>query len=148
MKRAVLALVLDALAILVFVVIGLSEHGLVLDLDQIVRVAWTFAVGMLLGHLAIRAWRAPFALWPQGVFVWAITIVTAMALRTLFRAGTELSFILVTCVVLGVLMLGWRAVASWIDRRRSREVLTEADLSERAVRTDPQPERTTPAPRP
>ena len=87
------------------------QHGTPLTSQNLLLVGWPFAVGVLLGHLAIRAWRAPFRLWPHGVFVWAITLATAMALRTLFSAGTEVSFVIVTAVVTGVLMLGWRALA-------------------------------------
>lgn len=126
--RAVIALVADALCVLVFVAIGLTQHHLALTGQSLVYVGWTFAVGMLLGHLSIRSWRAPFSLWPQGVFVWGLTIVTAMALRALFRQGTELSFVLVAAAVLAVMMLGWRAIASWLTRHERREVLSEEDL--------------------
>ena len=77
---------------------------------------WPFAVGALLGHLAIRGWRAPFRIWPHGLFVWAITLATGMAVRTLFGAGTEVSFLIVTAIVLAVGMLGWRAIALWLTR--------------------------------
>lgn len=128
--RAVGSLVADALAVLVFVAIGLLQHGIGLTSTSIGLVAWPFVLGMLLGHLAIRSWRAPFALWPQGVFVWAITVVTAMAIRTLFGAGTETSFVIVTAIVLAVLMLGWRAIASFVTRHERREVVAEKDLRE------------------
>lgn len=126
--RSLGALVADVLVVVVFVAVGLTQHGQPLTSTTISLVAWPFVVGLLLGHLAIRSWRRPFALWPQGVFVWAITIVAAMAIRTLFGAGTELSFVLVTAAVLGVLMLGWRAIASWVTRHERREVLSEADV--------------------
>ncbi|MGP9694949.1 DUF3054 domain-containing protein [Brachybacterium sp. AOP25-B2-12] len=126
--RAFGSLVADALAVFLFVAIGLLQHGSPLTTVTVTWVGWTFAVGMLVGHLAIRSWRAPFAVWPQGVFVWAITIVAAMALRTLFGQGTETSFIVVTAIVLGVLMLGWRAVASFVTRHERRAVVSLADL--------------------
>ena len=50
------------------------------------------------------------------IAVWAITLAAGMALRTLFSAGTEVSFVIVTAVVLAVGMLGWRAVASFLTR--------------------------------
>lgn len=128
--RAVGSLVADALAVLVFVAIGLLQHGIGLTSTSIGLVAWPFVLGMLLGHLAIRSWRAPFALWPQGVFVWAITVVAAMAIRTLFGAGTETSFVIVTAIVLAVLMLGWRAIASFVTRHERREAVAEKDLRE------------------
>lgn len=129
--RAFGSLVADALAVFLFVAIGLLQHGSPLTTVTVTWVGWTFAVGVLIGHLAIRSWRAPFALWPQGVFVWAITIVAAMALRTLFGQGTETSFIVVTAIVLGVLMLGWRAIASFVTRHERREVVTLAELEGR-----------------
>ena len=87
MLRSFGALVGDLLIALVFVSIGLVQHGTPLTMQNVSWVAWPFAVGVLLGHLAIRAWRAPFALWPQGVFVWAITIAAAMMLRTFPESG-------------------------------------------------------------
>lgn len=120
--RALGSLVADALAVVLFVVIGLLQHEAGPTAASIGYVAWPFLLGMLLGHLAIRSWRRPFGLWPQGVFIWAITVVAAMAIRALLGAGTELSFVLVTAVALGVLMLGWRAIASFFTRgeRRAR----------------------------
>ena len=116
MFRSLGALVGDLLVVLLFVAIGMIQHGTPLTLQNVFLVGWPFALGVLLGHLAIRAWRAPFRLWPHGVFVWAITVATTMALRTLFSAGTEVSFIIVTAAVTGVLMLGWRAIARYLTR--------------------------------
>lgn len=116
MFRSLGALVGDLLVVLLFVAIGFVQHGTPLTIQNLFLVGWPFALGVLLGHLAIRAWRAPFRIWPHGVFVWGITLATTMALRTLFTAGTEVSFIIVTAVVTGVLMLGWRAVALYVTR--------------------------------
>ncbi|MBE9402841.1 DUF3054 domain-containing protein [Brachybacterium sp. Marseille-Q2903] len=116
MFRSLGALVGDLLIVLLFVAIGLIQHGDSLTTQNLFTVGWPFAVGALLGHLAIRSWRAPFALWPQGVFVWAITIAGAMVIRSLLGAGAELSFVLVSAAVTGVLMLGWRALALHLTR--------------------------------
>ncbi|MFQ6485558.1 DUF3054 domain-containing protein [Brachybacterium epidermidis] len=116
MFRSLGALVGDLLIVLLFVAIGLIQHGDSLITQNLFTVGWPFAVGALLGHLAIRSWRAPFALWPQGVFVWAITIAGAMVIRSLLGAGAELSFVLVSAAVTGVLMLGWRALALHLTR--------------------------------
>nr|WP_246482855.1 DUF3054 domain-containing protein [Brachybacterium halotolerans] len=120
----------DVLAVVLFVAIGLLQHGYDISTQNLVLVGWPFAAALLVGHLAAQTWRAPFRIWPQGVFVWAITIVGAMAVRTLMQAGTEVSFVIVTSIVLGVLMLGWRAVATFLTRgeRRVVEVVDEADL--------------------
>ncbi|MGP9538769.1 DUF3054 domain-containing protein [Brachybacterium sp. AOP43-C2-M15] len=116
MFRSLGALVGDLLVVILFVAIGFVQHGTPLTTENLFIVGWPFAVGVLLGHLAIRAWRAPFRIWPHGVFVWAITLATAMALRTLFSAGTEVSFVITTAIVTGVLMLGWRALALFLTR--------------------------------
>lgn len=146
--RSLGALVADAVMIVVFTAVGLTQHGLPLTTTTVGLVAWPFAIGLLLGHLAIRAWRRPFAIWPQGVFVWAITVVAAMAIRTLFGAAPQASFVLVTAGVLGVLLLGWRAVASWMTRHEQREVIELGDLrpgsSGRDDGRDGGPDHTTP----
>lgn len=128
MFRSLGALVGDLLVVLLFVAIGFVQHGTPLTWQNIVLVGWHFAVGVLLGHLAIRAWNAPFRIWPHGVFVWAITLAAGMALRTLFSVGTEVSFVIVTAVVLAVGMLGWRAVASFLSRgERAAKAPSAAD---------------------
>lgn len=131
MFRSLGALVGDLLVVLLFVAMGLVQHGTALTTQNIVLVGWHFAAGVLLGHLAIRAWRAPFSIWPHGVFVWAITLATAMALRTLFSAGTEVSFVIVTAVVTAVGMLGWRALALYVTRaeRVPPRVVTPAEVT-------------------
>ncbi|WP_010535206.1 DUF3054 domain-containing protein [Brachybacterium squillarum] len=131
MFRSLGALVADVLAVLIFVAIGLYQHGDALSTTNIVIVAWPFATGLLLGHLAIRAWRFPFRIWPHGVFVWAITLVTAMAIRTLFQAGTEVSFVIVTAITLAVLMLGWRSLALLATRGERRAVTTSRQSPEK-----------------
>lgn len=123
MFRSLGALVGDLLVVTVFVATGFLQHGTPLTTENIFLVGWPFAAGLLLGHLAIRSWRAPFRLVPHGVFIWAIMIAASMALRTLFGAGTETSFVLVTAGVTGVLMLGWRALALALTRHERREVI-------------------------
>ncbi|MCW1804396.1 DUF3054 domain-containing protein [Brachybacterium squillarum] len=127
MFRSFGALVADLLVILLFVAIGLFQHDLSLSMENIAQVGWPYALGTLLGHLVLRAWRHPFRLWPHGVLIWAITIVTAMAVRTLFGAGTEVSFVIVSAVFTGVLMLGWRAVALWATRAERRPAPAEPE---------------------
>jgi len=120
MFRSLGALIGDVLIVVLFVSAGLIQHGTPLSSEYLFLVAWPFVAGLLLGHLAIRSWRAPFSLWPHGVFVWAITVAAAMALRTLLGQGTETSFVIVTAVVTAVGMLGWRALAMLLTRGERR----------------------------
>ena len=138
MFRSLGALVGDLLIVLLFVAMGLVQHGTPLTTQNIVLVGWHFALGVLLGHLAIRAWRAPFRIWPHGVFVWAITLATAMALRTLFSAGTEMSFVIVTAAVTAVGMLGWRAVAQYLTRGERVPAAPRSSASTAADGTSPE----------
>ena len=56
-----------------------------------------------------------------GVDVWLETVVIGMLLRRLvWDRGTAFSFIVVTTIVLGVLIVGWRAI--WSITRRRREI--------------------------
>ncbi|MGO3313828.1 MAG: DUF3054 domain-containing protein [Brachybacterium tyrofermentans] len=146
MFRSLGALIGDLLVVILFVAIGFLQHGTPLTSQNLFLVGWPFAVGVLLGHLAIRAWRAPFRLWPHGVFVWAITIAAAMAIRTLFSAGTEVAFILTTAIFTGVLMLGWRAVAMYLTRGERRAPLAGAEgaAAEGPATTSPAAESTAP----
>lgn len=124
MFRSLGALVGDLLVVFVFVAVGLLSHNNPLTVENVFLVGWPFAAGVLLGHLAIRAWRAPFRLWPHGVFVWAITVATGMTVRTLFGAGTEPSFIAVTAGVTALGMLGWRLAATYLTREERTTVET------------------------
>lgn len=146
MFRSLGALIGDLLVVILFVAIGFLQHGTPLTSQNLFLVGWPFAVGVLLGHLAIRAWRAPFRVWPHGVFVWAITIAAAMAIRTLFSAGTEVAFILTTAIFTGVLMLGWRAVAMYLTRGERRAPLAGAEgaAAEGPATTSPAAESTAP----
>lgn len=139
MFRPVAALLGDIACVLIFVAIGLASHGEPLSGVNLAWVAWPFLTGLLLGHLAIRAWRHPFGIWPQGVFVWAITVSGGMALRTLVGDGTATAFILVTTGVTAVLLLGWRAVASYLTRQ---EHSPAPALSPRAEPEHAEPENT------
>lgn len=132
MFRSLGALVGDLLVVILFVTIGFLQHGTPLTSENIALVGWPFALGVLLGHLAIRAWNAPFRIWPHGLFVWAITLAATMAIRTLFAAGTEVSFIITTAIITAVGMLGWRAVALFLTRgeRRRPKVVTGAEAAE------------------
>lgn len=130
MTRSVISLVLDALCVLVFVIVGLSQHGLAMNPAAVGWVAWPFLAALLLGHLATRSWQGPFRVWHQGVLIWAITVVGGMAVRSLLGMGTELSFVAVASIFLGLTLLGWRAIASFVTRRKQRDVISEAELRE------------------
>lgn len=114
------AAALDAAAVLVFVVVGRRNHEEGTALAGVVGTAWPFLVALALGWVAARAWRAPGAA-RTGVVVWAVTTALGLLLRAVAGgAAPPASFAVVTAVVLGVLLLGWRQVAAAVHRRAHR----------------------------
>ncbi|MHB8273726.1 MAG: DUF3054 domain-containing protein, partial [Dermatophilaceae bacterium] len=66
--------------------------------------------------LALR--RVPLKV-RDGIPVWLCTVTIGMVLRGLTHAGTAFSFIVVATLFLGAMLLGWRAVAMLMSRRRA-----------------------------
>jgi len=99
--------------VLVFVAAGRRSH----DEDGFwgaVEVAAPFLIGLALGWMCARGWRAPFAV-RTGLIAWAVTLVSAMLLRrTVFDRGTAVAFVIVSAAFL-LLLPAWRLV---VTRRR------------------------------
>ncbi|WP_058235585.1 DUF3054 domain-containing protein [Devriesea agamarum] len=117
MKLPALALALDIILVVVFATIGRAQHGEPLSMSLVLLTAWPFLAALLLGHLALRSWHHPVRIWPHGVLLWAITVVGAMALRTLIGLGTATGFVVVTSITLAIFLLGWRLIALLVMRR-------------------------------
>jgi len=113
------ALAADVICILVFAIVGRRSHAEGTDLLGVLQTAWPFLAGYALGLTLARAWRHPVAR-PSALVLWACTVVVGMALRLLTGAGVQLSFVVVTAIVLGVLLLGWRALWTLVQRARHR----------------------------
>jgi hypothetical protein len=112
------ALALDLAAIVIFAAAGRNTHEHGLAVAGILLTATPFLIGALIGWAALRAWRRPTALWPTGVVVWLAAVVVGLALRGLAGGGLALSFQIVTFLVLGALLLGWRALAALFMKLR------------------------------
>ena len=108
-RTATLALLVDVLLVVVFATIGRRNHAEGLAAAGIAATAWPFALGTAAGWVASRGWRAPTSVVATGVPVWAASVVGGMLLRRLTGEGTAVSFVVVATVVLGALLLGWRA---------------------------------------
>ena len=113
------ALAADVICILVFAIVGRSSHAETTDLVGVLSTAWPFLAGYALGLTLARSWRHPVAR-PSALILWASTVAVGMALRVLTGAGVQLSFVVVTASVLGVLLLGWRGLWSLVQRARHR----------------------------
>ncbi|WP_129658034.1 DUF3054 domain-containing protein [Rothia halotolerans] len=115
-RTSVLCLIADVVLVLAFAAFGRSAHGE--GLAGIPLTAWPFLVGLACGWLATRAWRSPLALAPTGLLLWLSTVVIGMVLRQLTGQGTHWSFVVVTLVVTAVFLLGYRAIAAGVRRRK------------------------------
>lgn len=80
--------------------------------------AWPFLAALAVGWLITLAWRAPTAPLRTGVGVWAVTLAGGMLLRAASGQGTAPAFIIVAAIVLALTLVGWRAVAALVRRRR------------------------------
>jgi len=114
------AAVLDVLLVLVFVLIGRDSHREGSSLAGTAETLWPFLAGLAIGWVATRAWRRPLAVLRSGAGIWLATVVVGMLLRAASSQGVQLSFVIVTAIVLGLFLVGWRAVAAPVVRRRSR----------------------------
>ena len=115
-----LAAVLDLVLVLVFVGIGRRSRDEGEAFLGFLTTAWPFVAGAALGWLVARAWRRPLRVVPIGVVVWVAAVVGGMLLRLASGQGVQLSFVVVTAVVLGVFLVGWRGIAALVRRMRAR----------------------------
>jgi len=115
-----LSIVLDVVLVVLFTVIGRVSHGEGLGVAGVAQTAWPFLVGTLLGWLVTAAWRRPLALVRAGIPIWLLTVVVGMVLRVVSAQGIAVSFVIVAAVVLGVFLLGWRAIVAPVARRSAR----------------------------
>jgi hypothetical protein len=113
------ALVADAVAVLVFTIVGIASHDGSLT-SAFGRVVWPFALAAAIGWAVARAWRDPARVWPTGVVIWAVTVLGGLALRGLSGGGLAWSFALVTAIFLAITMLGWRGLVTGIRRGQAR----------------------------
>ncbi len=115
-RRALIALFADIVAVIVFCTIGRRSHAEGLTVAGIAQTAWPFLAGTGVGWLLIGGWRRPFTVIPTGVVVWVCTVVVGMLLRKVTSAGVSTSFVVVASLSTAVLLLGWRGAAALFRR--------------------------------
>jgi peptidoglycan/LPS O-acetylase OafA/YrhL len=115
-RRALIALLADVVAVIVFCTIGRRSHAEGLTVSGIAQTAWPFLAGTAVGWLLIGGWRRPFTIIPTGLVVWVCTVVVGMLLRKATSAGVQTSFVVVASIATAVLLLGWRGAAALFRR--------------------------------
>lgn len=124
-----LAAAIDAVAVSVFVLIGMANHDSGLDILTILQRLWPFLVGAAVGwsivyvysHVKSRDYFVhdfrPSTM-ASGVVIWVCTIAVGMVLRFLLHQGVAPSFVVVATVTTALFLIGWRALAAAVLRRR------------------------------
>lgn len=110
----------DAVAVLLFVVIGRANHHESDGVSGVWHTAWPFLLGAGLG-LALTAYaRVTPTTIRGGVRVWVWTVVIGLVARAASGGGTAPAFVVVAVIVLGLFLIGWRAVLAWRSRASIR----------------------------
>jgi hypothetical protein len=118
-RAAAAAFLLDAVLVVLFAAVGRRSHAESGAVLGVLLTAWPFLVGTVLGWVVAVAWRRRAQLGVRdGIPVWVGAVAAGMLLRVATGAGTAFSFVVVATVVLGVFLLGWRALAALARRRR------------------------------
>ncbi|GAC86090.1 DUF3054 domain-containing protein [Gordonia paraffinivorans] len=123
------AALFDAVAILIFVVIGRASHEEGYAPVAFLHTLWPFLVGCAAGWSITYVYAhvrsadffdhdfRPDRVVPVGIVIWVCTVAVAMVLRFILSQGVAASFVIVATVVLGLLLLGWRAIFALLGRR-------------------------------
>lgn len=124
--RIVAAAALDVALVLVFATSGRSSHAEALSLAGIWGTAWPFLAGLAIIWIAALVWRRPTSILRCGLPVWVGTVALGLLLRVAFTdGGAALPFVLVASGVLGLFLLGWRAVWAGVIALRRRNTQAE-----------------------
>lgn len=112
-------LLIDAVLIVIFAIIGVSSHDGDLGILNIARVAIPFMLPYLLLAVAIKPGQLIHNVFPTGIALWLITVILGPVLRAImFGDSSAMAFILVTAGVLGVFLLGRRIISTLVNRRQ------------------------------
>ncbi|BDZ49907.1 hypothetical protein GCM10025867_21480 [Frondihabitans sucicola] len=112
------AFLFDLVLVLAFVLIGRRSHDESDALTGILTTAWPFVSGLVIGWLSLIGVRWPFVTLPSGAVILVATVFLGMLLRHGSGQGVAVSFVIVATVVLGVFLVGWRALAILLAKRR------------------------------
>ncbi len=112
------ALGLDAALVILFAGLGRLSHAEGMSFLGLLGTAVPFLAGTLAGW-AVLLWRRPArpASLTGGAIVWLSTVVIGMIVRVLAGGSTAVTFILVSLVVTGLFLMGWRALGGYLVRR-------------------------------
>ena len=117
---AIIAGVIDVVAVVVFVVIGQRNHDGSSDVYGIINLAAPFLIALLTSWVVLRTWREPFNR-ASFVATWVITVAGGLFLRrVVFDRGIATAFIIVTVITLGLLLGLGRLLSQKLSAKTSQ----------------------------
>ena len=117
---AIIAGVIDVVAVVVFVAIGRRNHDEGTALSGVLSVAAPFLIALGASWLVLRTWRGPFNR-ASFVATWVITVFIGLVLRRFaFDRGIATSFIIVATITLGVLLGLGRLLSQKLSAKTSQ----------------------------
>ncbi len=116
-----LALAADAVAVVVFAAAGRVSHAAPGEAVALLGTVAPFAVGLVASWVTPVVRAHPTGL-RAGAVVLAGTAVIGLLLRAGFTGRLPVGFAVVTVVTLGLLLLGWRGLATIVSHRASQRV--------------------------
>lgn len=116
MTGRVAAFLVDAAFVVLFATLGRASHAEGVTAGGVTSVAWPFLLALALGWAVVRArGRWPLTV-PDGVLVWLVTALVGLAVRVAAGGGFAVSFGIVTLLVLGAFLVGWRVLSRLLLR--------------------------------
>ncbi len=113
-------ILIDAALVVIFCIIGRVSHaeGLFGDLIGLFGTIWPFLVALIAVHAVALATHVPAQRVVPGILVWLVTVAGGLGLRALAGQGTALAFVVVAALTLALLLIGWRVINLFVQRRR------------------------------
>lgn len=113
-----MAVVIDAVAVLLFALLGKlmhSEDGFAIG--GWLSTAWPFLLGLAVGWALLLTRTVRYA--PgSGLGILLVTWLVGVIVRSIVTLSVAWGFVLTSLIFLGILLIGWRAVASFVTNRR------------------------------
>ena len=101
---AIIAGVIDVVAVVVFVAIGRRNHDEGTALSGVLSVAAPFLIALGASWVGLRTWNEPFTR-RSWAATWAMTVIVGLLLRrSVFDRGIATPFVIVATITLGVLL--------------------------------------------
>lgn len=116
--RHVPALEIDLVLVMAFAIIGRAAHGEPFSWAPVALAAAPFLAGAVVGNLIVMRFDIE-SWWKSGLIVWGTTVVLGILLRAVIGGSVDLSFVLVTALVLAGFLLGWRLIRELFVRWRA-----------------------------